>query len=229
MCFSAINAGALALQEINFYLKGNTPVALGCRRTSTGHVGRDAINTQLILPLSEGDQINTAAAANTALSADAGKPTSWAIVNVNDIGSTLSVFSYAFNSPDSNPLNPLKFDVNVTDVNGGYDSNSGVFRPLFPGLYFLTMGVGVDTSSVANQVDYSMSCSGQCGAGFVSTKITRTHTNYQGFDSLSRGVIVNIPVGAEITVSSANPFWSSAALQTSFSGFYYQPDIAQNE
>lgn len=226
--FMAINSGALALQEVNFYLKGAGVPPIGGRRTHVNHVGRDSISSSMILPMSNGDIVNLAAAASTSLSADAGKPTSWAVFNVNDLGSTTSTFAYAFNAPDANPSNPLKFPVNVSDENGGYDSSTGLFRPVLPGIYFLTMGIGVDSTSSDIAVDYTLSCSGTCGAGIVPSKITRSHYNYQGVDTLSRAVIVDLPEGAEVSLSSANPFWSSSALQTSFTGFLYQPDSAQN-
>jgi len=227
--FMAFNLGALATNPINVYLRGDTPAPLGGRRSSTNHIGRDSINSHMIIPMNEGDKVRLVAGADTSVSADAGKPTSWAAFNVEDIGPVFSMFSYGINIPVISPQNNLIFDVAITDVNSGYDPATGVFSPRFNGVYLLTYGTGVDNSLANRAVDVSLACSGTCGTGFVTTKITRTHLNYFGLDTLSRAAIVNLQVGASITVSSSNDTWSSSALQTSFSGLYYNPTDASNK
>ena len=223
----ALNSGSLALRQVDMYLSGDAR-AIGNRRSHGNHAGRDALSTNTILTLSAGDNMTVAAGADTALSADAGKPTSWAIFNVNDIGSTTALFSYGYDSSETNPTNPLQFNVNVSDVGGDYDSSTGLFRPSLPGIWFLTYSAGVDSTTTLTEVDFTMSCSGCNAQTFMSSKLRRSHTDYQGIDTLSRSVIVDLPVNSQITITSANAYYSSAGLQTSFSGFYYQPDTASD-
>jgi hypothetical protein len=228
--FHGISAGVLALQQGHAYVKNTgstTYPSLGVRRSHTNHIGRDGgISNQAIFSMSQGDVINMAAAASTTLTSDQGKPSSWTVFEINEIaGTTKVIFSVAYDSGATIPSNPLQYDTILVNEGSAYDPATGHVDINTPGIYFLCFSTGVDTTSVARDIDVTMSCSGNCGSEQIRLQLSRGHNVYQGIDSMSRCGLMRLPVGTFVSVTSANAYYSSSNLLASFSGFLYAPPI----
>ena len=226
----ALGAGVLAMQPGHMYLKntnaGTDYPAIGIERSHSYHVGRDGgISNVAIIHMTEGDTLNVAAGPQTSLTADAGKPTYWSIFEIDDIGGSVpSIFSVAYDRSDENPTLPLQFDYIMVNEGSDYDPATGIFAPTTSGIYLLSMSAAVENTNSTRNIDFTMSCAGSCDSTTtLLTKLTRNHDNYKGIDGMSRFVLMGLDAGSEITVHSNAPFYSSEHLQTSFSGFLFDP------
>jgi len=225
--FQGLGTGVLALQPANAYLKsaGSYP-SLGVKRSHIGHLGRDGgISNQAVFFVGAGDVLNVAAAPGTSMTADAGKPSYWTIFSLEDVGGSELAFSAAFTN-ESAAADPLLYDTILTNEGNAY--NNGVFAPQVAGYYYISYSAGVDTTTTQTSIDFVLTASGSsCDAtGTFRSTLSRSHVNYEGIDTVSRGILMYLNTGCSVSMSSVNPFFSSDNLETSFSGFLYNPLLA---
>ena len=128
----------------------------------------------------------------------------------------LIVFSVARNVTVSGPLNPLPFDVELVNDEWYYDIFSHTFFAPSNGVYWFSFSVGLQAGQ---------------GTEFTLYKndepymnILRTSTTHAGLEQISRSVLMELNFLDTIHIVNGNsPARSSDLLETTFSGFKYQP------
>ena len=128
----------------------------------------------------------------------------------------LVIFSVARNVTVSGPLNPLPFDVELVNDEWYYDIFSHTFFAPSNGVYWFSFSVGLQAGQ---------------GTEFTLYKndepymnILRTSTTHAGIEQISRSVLIELNFLDTIHIVNGNSSArSSDLLETTFSGFKYQP------
>lgn len=113
-------------------------------------------------------------------------------------------------------LNPVTYDTVL--VNDGDAYANGYFTAPVRGAYFVHLGVGARRYK---PIDYNLMVQRTNGARERVADIYRQATNYNGEDTLSRSLILELRAGEKLyVVSSGNSaFHSDPHKQTSFIGY----------
>ena len=128
----------------------------------------------------------------------------------------LVVFSVARNVTVSGPLNPMPFDVEHVNDEWYYDIFSHTFVAPSNGVYWFSFSVGLQASQGTEFTLYKND------QPYIN--ILRTCTAHAGIEQISRSVLIELDFLDTVHIVNGNSTArSSDLLETTFSGFKYQP------
>ena len=125
-------------------------------------------------------------------------------------------FSIARDSPTYGFLDPVTFNVQLVNEGSHYGSSHRFTAPL-DGIYYFSISVGLSSGQTANFTLYKNYK--------PLANIVRLSTVHNGSDTISRSIMTSLKKDDTIHgVNQENRYvWSSSSLETSFSGFLYEP------
>ena len=125
-------------------------------------------------------------------------------------------FSVARDSPTYGFLDPVTFNVQLVNEGSHYGSNHRFTAPS-DGIYYFSISVGLSPRTTANFTLYK---------NYKPLEnIVRLSTAHNGSDTISRSIMTSLKKYDTIHVGNQENryVWSSSSLETSFSGFLYEP------
>ena len=128
------------------------------------------------------------------------------------------VFSVARRNTVSGHLDPLVFNAELVNEGGHFDTSSHLFKAPTAGIYYFSVSVGLAGGLTAH-VELQKN-----NQAFVN--VIRNSTVHPGTETTSRSIMMSLEEGDTIhLVNHADQVaWSTeTGLETSFSGFHYQP------
>ena len=215
--FVSLGLGVEARVPIKYSLMKNNIRVASITRTSAAHSGADTTSRDLIMKLSEADSVHVSS--DYAVHSIYYHYTYLCLLSITDAMKDFPVaFSVARDSSTSGLLNPVPFNIQL--VNEGYHFHSNhTFTAPSDGIYYFSISVGLTAGSSANFTLYKND--------EPLANILRLATNHNGSDTIGRSIM--IPLQREDTVHVVNQenrvAWSSPDLETSFSGFLYEPAL----
>ena len=128
----------------------------------------------------------------------------------------LVVFSVARNETVSGPLNPMPFDMELVNDERYYDIFSHTFVVPSNGFYWFSFSVGLEASQGTEFTLYKND------QPYIN--ILRASTTHAGIEQISRSVLIELDFLDTVHIVNGNSTArSSDLLETTFSGFKYQP------
>ena len=213
--FVSLGLGVESRVPIKYSLMKNNSRVASITRTSTAHSGADTISRDLIVKLSEADSVHVSS--GYAVRSTPNYYTYLCLFSITDAMKDFPVaFSVARDSSTSGLLNPVPFNIEL--VNEGYHYNQKhKFTAPSDGIYYFSISVGLSAGNTANFTLYKND--------EPLANIIRLATNHNGSDTISRSIMILLQ--REDTIHVVNQknrvAWSSPDLETSFSGFLYEP------
>ena len=219
--FISLGVGVKARFPIKYSLMKNKSRVASITRTSTTNLGPDTTSRDLIIQLSGAETVHVSSSYQVR-SIGQNYFTNLCLFSITDTMKDFPVaFSVARDSSTSGLLNPVPFNMEL--VNTGYHYNQNhTFTAPSDGIYYFSISVGLTAESTANLTLYKND--------EPLANILRLATNHNGYDTIGRSIM--IPLQREDTVHVVNQenraAWSSPDLETSFSGFLYEPAHAHS-
>jgi hypothetical protein len=127
-------------------------------------------------------------------------------------------FSVARDTDTSGSANPLPFNIDIQNDKQYFNKATNKFMAPSSGTYYFSFSVGVMAGRGVDLILYKNN------QAFVN--IYRTSTSHNGVDTMSRSILMSLTRGDFVyLVNNNKPIRSSSSLETSFSGFKYQPKL----
>ena len=214
--FMSLGVGVEAGVPIKYSLMKNNSRVASITRTSTVHPGPDTVSRDLIVKLSAADSIHVSSG-YAVRSTSFNYYTYLCLFSITDAMKDFPVaFSVARDGSTSGLLNPVPFNIEL--VNEGYHYNQNhIFTAPSDGIYYFSISVGLSAGRTANFTLYKND--------EPLANILRLGTNHNGSDTISRSIMISLQRKDTVhVVNQENRVaWSSPELETSFSGFLYEP------
>ena len=211
--FISLGVGVESREPIKYSLMKNDNRVASITRTSKIHT-LDTTSRDLIMELSAPGSVYVSSSYSVR---GFNAFTNVCLFSITDAMKDFPVaFSVARDSSTSGLLDPVPFNVEL--VNEGFHyGRSHTFTAPSDGIYYFSISVGLSAGSTANFTLYKND--------EPLANILRLATNNNGYDTMGRSIM--IPLQREDTVHVVNQenrvAWSSPDLETSFSGFLYEP------
>ena len=211
---SAVNSASTAM---DFTLEKNGSPFTHCSTTWTPTSDRYTQSKVIITPLELGDTLHVSS--TTGVYSNQWRYAAIGVLSLSEAMDPLEdlvLFSVARNTTTSGFLNPVPFDVELENVERYYETFTHTFFAPSNGIYFFTFSVGLEAGQ---------------GTEFILYKndqpymnILRTSTTHAGTEQISRSVLLELNALDTIHIVNGNsPARSTNLLETTFSGFKYQP------
>ena len=213
--FISLSVGVYGPIPIKYSLRNKTSEIASITRTSTAYHGYDTASRDLIVGLSAPDSVYVSSGYQTRSSTD--YYTSLSLFSIcGTMQEPPAAFSVARDSATYIFLDPVTFNVQLVNEGSHYGSSHRFTAPT-DGIYYLTISVGISSGRTANFTLYKNNK--------PLANILRLSTAHNGSDTLSRSIMTSLKKDDTIHVGNQEnrDVWSSSSLETSFSGFLYQP------
>ena len=209
--------GNPANTPVDFRLNRNGSPVGGITRTSTSHNANDTISHELLTYMETTQTLYVSS--DYPLWSDHERQTGLTIFCVSDAmeTDTFVAFSVARDETLSGYANPVPFIVELYNEGLGYDNESHKFTAPSSGIYYFTFSLGLLSEGTANFTIFKNN------ERFGS--LYRTSTSHDGIDMMSRSMLLFLDEDDDVYMvnDDKQDVWSSPQLQTSFSGFKYEP------
>ena len=213
--FISLSVGVRGGIPVKYSLRNTTGEIASITRTSTAHPGTDTTNRDLIVGLSAPDSVYVSSRYQTY--SDSYYYTSLSLFSIcGTMKEPPVAFSVARDSPTYGFLDPVTFNVQLVNEGSHYGSNHRFTAPL-DGIYYFSISVGLSSRRTANFTLYKNNK--------PLANIVRLSTAHNGSDTLSRSIMTSLKKDDTIHVVNQEnrDVWSSSSLETSFTGFLYEP------
>ena len=214
--FAALNVGVPQGQPADYGLNQNGYRYASISR-SDAYGLTDTIGRELAILLNASDTLHVSTAYHTF--SDYTAYTSFALFSIHHTMQPFpAVFSVARRNTVSGHLDPLVFNVELVNEGGHFDTSRHLFIAPTAGIYYFSVSVGLAGGFTAH-VELQKN-----NQAFVN--VIRNSTVHPGTDTTSRSILMSLEEGDTIhLVNHADQVaWSTeTGLETSFSGFLYQP------
>ena len=200
---------------IKYSLRNKTDEIASITRTSTAHPNDDITSRDLIVGLFAPDSVYVSSEYRTIASTHF--YTSLSLFSIcNTMKQPPIAFSVARDSPTYGLLDPVTFNVQLVNKGFHYGSSHKFTSPS-DGIYYFSISVGLSSRRTANFTLYKND--------EPLANILRLSTAHNGSDTISRSIMTSLKKDDTIHVVNQEnrDVWSSTSLETSFSGFLYQP------
>ena len=207
----------LAEQALDYRLIRNRNSQAGCNRAySLPAPGGDILNRDLILNLFSDETLSIQSLSGVFSTPEL--DTGFGIFDLTDTMTTpIVAFSVARDSHLIGETDPVPFNINLANAGNHYDDRSHRFYAPSAGIYFFSISAGIFSGITVN---LQMHVENQL---FID--LNRQSTHHADVDIISRSIMLQL--GLNDTVHMVNgpseAFYSSPLLETSFSGFKYDP------
>lgn len=230
-CYSVFNFVAPSTGCYWFFYtlvwQGSTPGMLSMTGTDLGQPpaevlrghayfnGTDTLSRHSVFQLAEGQVLNMTSEYPTY--ADVTIGSSWGGVQLDVLMSPLVVFDVASTDPQTDGQ---MHDVHL-NVRNGWDSAKQAFVAAHDGVYYFFLSAGVPaytalTATVSSSVSHT-----DCG-------LQMGDTSHNGVDLISRGCILSLSTGEEVSISLGPNHPDTTYGETSLRGFLYSPAHQHN-
>ena len=219
--FVATGAANFNQKMLNFVLmKSDKPFASSSRNYTS--VTTETTSRDIVMRLKRLDTLHFSS--TTGLAGAMERFISIGIFNIGELMSSDNepvVFSVARTSFLSGIADPVPFNQILVNDYLHYNVTSNKFTAPSHGIYFFSWSVGI---SGGLAVEFVLYINDQ-----PFTSIIRQSTSYTGTDVIGRSILTFLNAGDTVhVVNRENKVaWSSKLLETSFSGFQYQPVYAE--
>ena len=219
--FVTIGGANIHQKSLNFVLvKSDKPFASSSHSYTSNTP--ETTNRDIVLRLKRSDTLHFSS--TTGLFSSIPRLFNIAIFNIGELMSSSNepvVFSVARTSYISGIADPVPFNQILVNDYLHYNVTSNKFTAPSPGLYFFTLSVGISGGLAVQFVLYVNDQN--------FTSIIRNSTSHTGTDVIGRSIMAYLNAGDTVhIVNMENKVaWSSELLETSFSGFKYQPVYAE--
>ena len=212
----ALIVGSPRATPIDYVLEKGGERFAGIRASSTSHnsiihTGRDfAIKLIVSETFSVGSSYN--------MHSDGVLQTGLAAFSLTDAMLTpLIAFCVARDEPLFGQTDPIAFNIDVYNEGFYYNWVTHAFHASSNGIYFFTFSVGVQQGQTA---EITLHKNGEPFANLI-----RQSTSHNGNSTMSRSIMMTLETGSSVHIVNNNNQMalSSKLLETSFSGFKYEP------
>ena len=154
---------------------------------------------------------------NYALSSDSVLQTGLTVFSLSDAMISPVVAFCARNKTLSRSANPIPFNVDVYNEELHYNQTSDAFQAKSSGVYYFSFSVGVQQGKTTEIILY------KTGKPFAS--LVHQSTSHNGNSTLSRSIMMTLESGDTVHIANNRnaTALSSKLIETSFSGFKYEP------
>ena len=216
--YVAMAAGSYFQKPLDFLLqKSNHPFA-SCSDSHIASAHYEVMGRDIILKLNSAETLH--------YSSSSGYFSNWQLqtsIGIFSIpGQIMSsdvdpvVFSVARNSSLSEIMNPVPFNQILVNDYSHYDVSTNKFTALSSGIYFFTFSVGAEAFMPVKLVLYVNDV--------PFTSIIRESTSHNGTDVIGRSIMMLLEMSDTVHVAKEDDgSWYSDLLETSFTGFKYDP------
>ena len=214
--FVSLSVGVEPSVPIKYTLMMNTEMIASISRSSTAQLGPDTTSRDIMVHLSAEETLYIYSGYGVRGTLDR-LYTSLTIISITNAMTDFPVaFSVARDATTLGFLNPVTFNVEIVNE-GGHYSRLHVFTAPSNGIYYFSISVGLVAGATSNFVLYKNF------QPFVN--IFRLSTNHNGNDTMGRGIMTTLQRGDQVHVVNEDDqiAWSTPELETSFSGFLYEP------
>ena len=201
---------------IEYILTKDGAEMAGIKVMSTSH--NEKLNTGREFALKMHSSETLSVKSNYALSSDSVFQTGLTVFSLSDaMISPVMAFCVARNETLSGSANPIPFTVDVYNEEFHYNQTSHAFQAKSSGIYYFSFSVGVEQRKTTEIILY------KTGKPFAS--LVRESTSHNGNSTLSRSIMMTLESGDTVhIVNNRNETaLSSKLIETSFSGFKYEP------
>ena len=195
--------------------KDGTEMA-GIKVASTSHNNRLNTGREFALKMHSSETLSVKS--NYALFSDSMLQSGLTVFSLNDaMISPVMAFCVARNETLSGSANPIPFNVDVYNEELHYNQTSHAFQAKSSGIYYFSFSVGVQPRKTADIILY------KTGKPFAN--LVRKSTSHNGNSTLSRSIMMTLESGDRVHISNNRneAALSSKIVETSFSGFKYEP------
>ena len=213
--FISLSVGVYGPIPIKYSLWNKTGEIARITRTSTAHPDADTTSRDLIVGLSAPDSVYVSSGYQTF--SDWYYYTSLSLFSIcGTMKEPPVAFSVARDSPTYGFLDPVTFNVHIVNEGFHFDRSHRFTAPS-DGVYYFSISVGLSSGRTANLTLYKNNK--------PLANILRLSTAHNGSDTLSRSIMTSLKKDDTIHVVNQEnrDVWSSSSLETSFSGFLYEP------
>ena len=223
--YVSMAAGSLANRPVDYVLTRNNEPVIRIMRGSTTHTGMiDTTSRDMILDIRQGQELRLVSRGNSSgLGGEMGHlETSLCVFDLRHaMAAPLIAFSVGLGQPLSQPSDTFPFNYVLVNEEGYYNNLNNIFTATTGGYYFFHLSVGavggktVDLTIKRNNLPFM--------------DVFRNSTAHNDVDTLGKSILVELNAGDTMFVSSGDNqlTWSSNLLETSFSGFKYDPEEAE--
>ena len=216
--FIAINAGANREHStLDYKLQKNGEPFIHCSSPWTPGSDRYTQNKDIIARLHLEDTLHVST--SSGVGSNVNRYPSVGIISLStamDPLEDLVIFSMARNTTVSGELNPVPFNVELVNDERYYDIFSHTFVAPSDGVYWFSFSVGLEAGQGTEFTLYKND--------EPYTNILRTSTTHAGTEQISRSILLELRFLDTIhVVNGGSSVMSSQMLETSFSGFKYEP------
>ena len=208
--------GSPGATPIDYVLEKDGERFAGISASSTTHT--TVINTgrDFALKLMVSESFSVASGYN--MHSDSVRQTGLAAFSLTDaMVSPLIAFCVARDEPLFGQTDPIAFNIDVYNEGFYYNWVTHAFHASSNGIYFFTFSVGVQQGQTAEIILHKN------GEPFAN--LIRQSTSHNGNSTMSRSIMMTLETGSSVHIVNNNNQMalSSKLLETSFSGFKYDP------
>ena len=213
--FFHMSMGIQALREADYNLRGGS-TNVDVHRSSTGHNGVDTTSRDTIQRIEAGSLVRMSTGPFSGLFGDTWLQTTWNGVQLDGLMSPSVAFSMARTEgheiPGPIPMPTVVYASSRSDV----DEMAGTFTAPVTGIYYLSVSAGV-FPAYGVRIHIRKNGARVC-------EMWRSSSSHNGVDTLSRATLVQLSAGDRVDTELGSGYvYSDGELQTSFSGFLYNP------
>ena len=221
--FVSLSAGARTGSEVDYVLQANNEPFVNIRRASTSHNDPDMSGRDIIVSLNQFQTLHVASRGSAGLYSDNGLQSSISVFDLGDVMFDVEAFSVGRNQLLIGHAEPFPFNLELVNVGNNYNMLTNNFQAPFDGEYWLSFSTGVYQGEPAEMTLHIN------GAPYVH--LIYNSTTHNGTDTVGRSILVELDQGdlVHLVNGDRKTSVSDALLQTSFSGFEYFPEHANEE
>ena len=214
--FVSMSLGMDETMAANYSLMRNGSPYVKISRSHPLPYNRDTTSRDTMVEMISADQLHLASYFNTYST-----PWLYTSLTILSISDAFGLFPIAFSVARDEVMagftNPVTFNIMLANEGSAYDEVSHRFVAPRNAIYYFSISVGMFPESAANLVLYVND------DPFVN--IIRESTIHSGTDTTGRSIMVQLQTGDTVhIVNERNQLaFSSEGLETSFSGFLYDP------
>ena len=188
------------------------------KRVSTAHSGIDTLGRDVLVDLTNNDQIQMRSLDPHGIYSDGEAQTSWSGFGLNEVMDNVIAFSVSSTS-GWDRFGPIAFSNELVNVGSGYDRGMNRFRAPVSGVYYFSFSTGAVTRAPL-RVQLQSNLKGRIA------ELWREAISHNGIDLLSRATLVDLVAGEEVWVDLMGGLLSSSVdtRALSFTGFLYDPN-----
>ena len=201
---------------IEYILTKDGEEMAGIKVMSTSH--NSVLNTGREFALKMHSSETLSVKSNYALYSDSVLQTGLTVFSLSDaVISPVVAFCVARNETLSGSANTIPFNVDVYNEELYYNQTSHAFQAKSSGIYYFSFSVGVQKGKMAEIILY------KTGKPFAS--LVHQSTSHNGNSTLSRSIMMTLESGDTVHIvnNCSETALSSKLIETSFSGFKYEP------